>query len=124
MNIPLGSLILTYQTTSSSALRITLAPKDTAQPVTADVRRISIYNASTTETYTLNGGAIAARTEVDGIVYTNSQETHGMRIRQQDPVSKLWSLCEVNSFLSAAGARSSVWVKWIEYDVEYTKPEA
>ncbi len=43
LNIPLGSLILTYQTTSSTALRITLAPKDTAQPVTADVRRTSIY---------------------------------------------------------------------------------
>ena len=123
LNIPLKDLILTYQTTSSTALRITLVPKDTALPVAADVRRTSIYNGSTIETYTLNGGTVSARTEVDGIVYTNSQETHSMRIRQQDPVSKLWSLCEVNSFLSAGGARSSIWVRWVEYDAAYEKPE-
>lgn len=41
-------------------------------------------------------------------VYTNSQETHNMRIRQQDPVTKLWSMCEINSFLSAGGARCSI----------------
>lgn len=31
-----------------------------------------------------------------------------MRIRQQDPVTKLWSMCEINSFLSAGGARCSI----------------
>ena len=38
-------------------------------------------------------------------VYTNSQETHNMRIRQQDPAT---ALVDVHRFLSAGGARYSI----------------
>ena len=120
--IPLKDLELSYQTTSATALRITLAPKDAAAPVLVDLRRASIYNGSTVETTTLNGSTVSGRTVVDEIVYTNSQETHQMVLRQQDPASKLWSLYEVHSFLSAAGARCSVRVQWTEYDVAYQAP--
>ena len=120
--IPLKDLELSYQTTSATALRITLAPKDAAAPVLVDLRRTSIYNGSTVETTTLNGSTVSGRTVVDEIVYTNSQETHQMVLRQQDPASKLWSLCEIRSFLSAAGVRCSVRVQWTEYDVAYQAP--
>ena len=88
LNIPLKDLILTYQRASASALRISIVPKNTAAPVLVDLRRTTIYDG--------------------GTVYTNSQETHNMRIRQQDSVTKLWSMCEINSFLSAGGARCSI----------------
>ena len=78
-----------YLTTSSSALRISIALKDTASPVVADIRRTTIYNGSTVETETLNGTSISGSLSLDGTVYTNSQESHSMRIRQQDPVTKL-----------------------------------
>ena len=120
--IPLKDLELSYQTTSATALRITMAPRDAAAPVLVDLRRTSIYNGSTVETTTLNGSTVSGRTVVDEIVYTNSQETHSMLIRQQDPVTKLWSLCEIHSFLSAAGARVSVRIQWSEYDVTYDAP--
>ena len=116
--------MLTYQNTSATALRITAAPKDAAAPVLTDMRRTSIYNASTTETYTANNTVVSGRTVLDEIVYTNSQETHSMTIRQQDPVTKLWSLCELHSFLSAGGARVSVRIQWSEYDVTYDAPTA
>ena len=103
LNIPLKDLILTYQRASASALRISIAPKNTAAPVLVDLRRTTIYDGSTIETQTLNGSSISASIAIDGTVYTNSQETHNMRIRQQDPVTKLWSMCEINSFLSAGG---------------------
>lgn len=122
--IPLKDLVLTYQSTSTTAVRITIAPKDAAAPVLADIRRTSIYNASTVETYMGNGMTVSGRVVLDEIVYTNSQETHRMVIRQQAPDTKLWSLCEVYSFLSAAGARVSVRVLWSEYDVRYEVPEA
>ena len=102
LNIPLKDLILTYQRASASALRISIAPKNTAAPVLVDLRRTTIYDGSTIETQTFNGSSISASIAIDGTVYTNSQETHNMRIRQQDPVTKLWSMCEINSFLSAA----------------------
>ena len=66
--------------------------------------------------------SISASIVIDGTVYTNSQETHNMRIRQQDPVTKLWSMCEINSFLSAGGARCSIRIQWSEYDVVYAAP--
>lgn len=89
LNIPLRDLILTYQRASASALRISIAPKNTAAPVLVDLRRTTIYDGSTIETQTLNGSSISASIAIDGTVYTNSQETHNMRIRQQDPVTKL-----------------------------------
>lgn len=120
--IPLKDLTLTYQTTSATALRITMAPRNATAPVLVDLRRTSIYNGSTVETSTLNGTSVSSRTVVDEIVYTNSQETHQMVLRQQDPVSKLWSLCEIRSFLSAGGARGSLRIQWSEYDVSYAPP--
>lgn len=122
LNIPLKDLILTYQRASASALRISIAPKNTAAPVLVDLRRTTIYDGSTIETQTFNGSSISASIVIDGTVYTNSQETHNMRIRQQDPVTKLWSMCEINSFLSAGGARCSIRIQWSEYDVAYAAP--
>ena len=117
LTIPLKDLVLTYQNTSSSALRISIAPKDTAAPVLADIRRTTIYDNSTMESQTLDNSTISNTVLLDGTVYTNSQETHVMKIRQQDLATKLWSLCEVHSFLSAGGARSSVRIQWVEDNV-------
>lgn len=122
--MPLKDLVLTYQSTSSTALRITVAPVDAAASVLVDVRRTSIYNGSTVETLTLNGSTVSGRTVLDDIVYTNSQESHTMVLRQQDPTTKLWSLCEIHSFLSGGGARVSVRIQWNEYDVAYEVPTA
>lgn len=120
--IPLKDLVLTYQRTSTSALRINIAPKDAAAPVLVDIRRTTIYDGSTIETQTLNSTTISASVSLDGTVYTNSQETHNMRIRQQNPATKLWSMCEINSFLSAGGARCSIRIQWSEYNVTYAAP--
>lgn len=122
LNIPLKDLILTYQRASASALRISIAPKNTAAPVLVDLHRTTIYDGSTIETQTFNGSSISASIAIDGTVYTNSQETHNMRIRQQDPVTKLWSMCEINSFLFAGGARCSIRIQRSEYDVAYAAP--
>ena len=124
LNIPLKDLVLTYQRSSASALRISIAPKDAAAPVLVDIRRTTIYDGSTIETQTMNSTTVSASVALDGTVYTNSQETHNMRIRQQDPATKLWSMCEINSFLSAGGARCSIRIQWSEYDVTYEPPTA
>ena len=116
--------MLTYQRSSTSALRISIAPKDTAAPVLVDIRRTTIYDGSTIETQTMNSTTLSSSIAIDGTVYTNSQETHNMRIRQQDPSTQLWSLCEVSSFLSAGGARCSIRIQWYEYDVTYQAPTA
>lgn len=122
LNIPLKSLILTYQNTTTTSLRISIAPKSTDAPVLTDLRRITIYNTSTIESQTLNNTTISARTVLDDIVYSQSQESHNMMIRQQDPATKLWSMCEIHSFISNGGARTSIWIQWSEVDVSYEAP--
>ena len=122
LNIPLRSLILTYQYLSSTSLRITVAAKDPAVPVVTDMRRISIYNTASVETQTYNNTTVSTRTILDDLMYTQSQESHSMKIRQQDPDTKLWSLCEIHSFSSNGGARTSVWIQWCEIDVSYEVP--
>ena len=56
------------------------------------------------------------------LIYSQSQESHSMLIRQQDPATKLWLLCEIHSFISNRGARTSIWVQWSETDVSYEAP--
>ena len=115
---------MTYQHVSATALRITMAPATAGASIVVEVRRTSIYNASTTETLTMNGSTVKGRTVLDDTVNTLSQETHSMMIRQQNPETGLWSLCEIRSFLSGGGARVSVRVQWLEYDVSYSAPTA
>lgn len=122
LNIPLGNLILTYQNTSSTSVRISVAAKDTATPVLIDMRRTTIYNAASVESQTYNDTTVSTRTVLDDLMYTQSQESHSMLIRQQDPATKLWSLCEIHSFISNGGARTSIWVQWSEVNVNYEAP--
>ena len=122
LSVTLENLVLTYQTTSSTTVRITVAPKDTAVPVLADMRRTSIYNTGSVEAQTFDNTTVSGRVVLDEIVYSQSQETHSIKIRQQDPTTKLWSLCEIHSFVSRGGARTSVRVQWSEYGVAYDVP--
>lgn len=124
LNIPLENLILTYQNTSSTSIRISIAAKNTAAPVLADIRRITIYNGSSVESQTLNNTAISTRTVLDDLMYSESQESHSIKIRQQDPDTKLWSLCEIHTFSSNKGARTSVWIQWSEVGIRYEAPTA
>lgn len=122
LNIPLDNLILTYQYVSSNSARITIAPKDTSISILADMRRTSIYNSYSVESQTYDNTNVSTRTILDDIIYTLSQETHVMQIRQKNPDTKLWSLCEIHTFISNGGARTSVWVQWYESGVSYETP--
>lgn len=122
LNIPLRDLVLTYQNTSTSAVRITVAAKDTTVPILTDMRRTSIFNTTSIETQTYNNTSVSTRTVLDEIVYSQSQESHSMLIRQQDPTTKLWSLCEIHSFISNGAARTSIWIQWSEINVSYDAP--
>lgn len=50
LNIPLRNLILTYQQTSATTIRISVIAKDQAVPVLTDMLRTAIYNSSSVET--------------------------------------------------------------------------
>lgn len=122
LNIPLENLILTYQNSSMTTARITIAAKDTSVPILTDMRRTSIYNSGSVESQTYDNTYVTTRTILDDIVYTQSQESHIMIICQQNPTTKLWSLCRIYTFISNGGARTSVWVQWVETETSYETP--
>lgn len=86
------------------------------------IRRSTIYGGGSIEVQNFDNTTVSKSTVLDAIMYTQSQEEHTMKIRQQDPSTKLWSLCEIHSFISNGGARTSVWVQWSEINVSYTAP--
>ena len=73
LNIPLKNLILTYQNTSSTSIRISVAAKDPAVPVLTDMRRITIFNSTSIESQTFNNTSVSARLVLDDLVAGVSQ---------------------------------------------------
>ena len=122
VNIPIENLVLTYQNVSTSALRIGIQALSTSVPVLADIRRASIYNSGAVEAQSNNNATITTRLVLDDIVYSNSEETHWMRIRQRDPDSQLWSMCEVRTFASQGGARTAICVEWLYMQASFVAP--
>lgn len=97
-------------------------PKARAVPITADIRRTSIYNTSAVEAQMWNGTTVSARVVPDDTMYSASQETQSIKIRRQNPTAKLRSLCEVATFVSGGGARTSERVQWSENGVRCEVP--
>ncbi len=121
LRIPLGSLTLVAQSTSTTSLRLSIQPTTSGTSVLADIRRVSIYDSSI-DIQTNNNTTISANLVLDDTVFTQSQEMHWMRIRLQDPASKLWSMCEVRTFASQGGARTSICVDWLYTGVTFSAP--
>ena len=71
------------------------------------------------EVQTLDNTKISTRTVIDDIVYDQSEEMHWIRLRQQDPSTSLWSMCEVRTFSSKLGARTSICVDWLYTGVTF-----
>ena len=52
-------------------------------------------------------------------MYYKSEEIHLILLRQQDPSTSLWSMCEVRTFSSKLGARTSICVDWLYTGVTF-----
>lgn len=121
LRIPLENLTLIAQSTTASSLRLSIQPTTTGTSVLADIRRVSIYD-SAMDVQTNNNFTISANLVLDDIIYTQSQEMHWIRIRLQDPTSKLWSMCEIRTFASQGGARTSICVEWFYTGASFIAP--
>ena len=122
IDVPLQSLYLTAQYAAAGAIRLSIRAKNAAKPVLADIRRTSIYDGLSIDSQTFNNTTISTTIVIDDIVYSQSQEMHWTRIREQDPDTGLWSMCEVRTFASQNGARTSICVAWYYTGVTFKKP--
>ncbi|MEQ2441437.1 collagen-like protein [Solibaculum intestinale] len=121
LRVPLESLTLLVQSISSSSLRLSIQPATTGTSVLADIRRVSIYDGSI-DYQTNNNVTISTNLVLDDTVFTQSQEMHWTRIRLQNPTSKLWSMCEIRTFASQGGERTSICVEWFYTGASFTAP--
>ena len=117
--IPIGNLILRIQNTSTTSVRISIRSANGS--VLTDMRRVSIYDGAI-DAQTFNNTTVTTNVVLDDLVYSNSQEMHWIRIRQQDPTTSLWSMCEVRTFISAGGARTSVCIEWLYTGATFATP--
>ena len=122
IDIPLDNLIFTVANTSITSVRMSVQPKVSTTPVLADIRRTSIYDGASVESQTFNNTTVAAKLVVDDLVYSQSQEINWIRIRQQNPTTKLWSMCEIRTFISQGGARTTICVEWIYTGASFEVP--
>ena len=121
-NLPIENLILNYLKTGGNTIQLSVRAKDTATPITADIIRTTIYGLGSPEAQYFDNIQITGQIVLDGTIYADSQEQYWLTVRQQNPVSSLWSTCIVRLFSSKNGARVSIWLRWIEYNVSYTVP--
>ena len=122
IDIPLDNLTFTVANTSTTSVRMSVQPKVATTPVLADIRRTSIYDGASVESQTFNNTTVAAKLVIDDLGYSQSQEINWIRIRQQNPTTKLWSMCEIRTFISQGGARTTVCVEWIYTGASFEVP--
>lgn len=118
LNIPFGNLIYRLQYSNSAVLYLLPAVSDTT--IIVDIKSSSQYDggisASERDSYSLSGTLT-----IDSEIYGNSREMHRSWIRQQDPISGLWTLHEVDIFISGGSKRRvSVWLYEIYTGVDFS----
>lgn len=120
-DVPLENLILTAAYVSSGIIKLSIRAADASKPVLTDIRRTGIYDSSV-RSQTNDGLTVTNSVVLDDILYSTSQEIQWMIIRQQNPDNGLWSMCRVNIFASALGARTSISIKWFYTDAGFDIP--
>lgn len=123
-DIPVGKLILkaSYSTSGTSVVKMTVRAADPSKPITTDLRFTRVYNSDNVLSTTIDGKPISTETTVSDGISGSSSDMNWMRIRQQDPETGLWSLCEINTFVSAADARTSISIHWIYTGASFEAP--
>ncbi|MDR2202133.1 MAG: hypothetical protein LBP26_05155 [Clostridiales bacterium] len=112
MDIPVG--YLTYRVSHSAGTDLSVSLKATTiLNVLADVKKFAQFNAAGVESVSYDATVFNLNwVKIDSISYNRSNEYHVTRIRQQDPRTKQWMLCDVHLFSSDGANRVNAWVEW------------
>jgi len=116
-DVPIGKLYFRVRRYNSDSY-MTAFVGALEPPVYVEIKRSGFYDASAHgETYIRTLTAASPEVQIDDEIYRNSNEMHFTWIRQKDQ-SELWSLCEVNLYISNGGHRIDIWVNWIYKDAD------
>lgn len=112
-----GNVLLRVVYNGSDSVDMTIGPLTV--PLMIDYKRLSFWDALGIESVVGNGVTLSTTISVDGLIFSSSRETHYVWLRQQDPVTLLWSLFEIHLFSSDTKRRTTASVYLIEENVSY-----
>lgn len=125
VDIPVGKLILkaSYVSTGGMAgIKLAVRPADPEKPVMADIRFTRVYNSDNIISTTIDSKEINTENTVASTIAGSSSDMNWMRLRQKDPDTGLWSMCEINTFASGSDARTTISINWIYTDASFEAP--
>jgi hypothetical protein len=118
VDMRVGNMTYTVSNNNANSVRVQLAAASGS--VVADVKKFSQYDNTTNDSSSWDSTTFTTTpTIIDTVVFDRSTELHTTRIRQQDPVTGLWSIYDVHLFASASGGRTNVWVQQIATGLAY-----
>jgi hypothetical protein len=106
--VPVENVI--YHLQFSTATQLTLFLMPATVPVLIDLKRSSQFDTTGVDAFTRDNFTLSASLDIDTIVFNSSREMHRTWLRQQNPVTGLWSLHEIDLFASNGSARVTIWI--------------
>jgi hypothetical protein len=119
MSAQAGNILYTVSNLPKSDV-VKVELKTLSGTVLADVKRFAQFGATGIDSAHWDNTTITTTPLlIDETVLNSTNEFHMTRIRQQDPVTGLWSVYVVHLFASGLGKRTDVWVQQIGTERSY-----
>lgn len=114
---PCKALEIVLQYHSPTAVRLTLQAKRAEASIKTDIHNLCFMNHGALKFQSISLRLKRDTAGYEDILSNDSQEIHWIRVRQQDPDTLLWSMCEIRFFSSDKGAHTSVCMEWLYSDI-------
>jgi len=116
--VPVSCVDLVFTFVDNMTIQLRIRPRLPFTSVLVDSRRFSFSGATAAaeahDNLTLTGDGIVASPNI----LTESNDFQKSWLRQQNPDTGKWSLCEYSVFGSNGSERITVWINWIFRDLE------
>lgn len=104
-------------------INLVLQVNDQYTSIKTDIHKICFFDHGTLESQ-----SISMKLERDSRIYedilsSRSREIHWIRVRQQNPDTRLWSMCEIRVFASGYGHRTSLCLEWFYVDIPFSETQ-
>ncbi len=104
----MGDVIYRLEVVNTAELRLLILPA--TAPVLIDLKRFGQYDTAGLDATTLDNFTLSTSVNIDTVIFNSSREMHRTWLRQQSPETGLWSLDEIDLFVSNGSARITIWV--------------
>lgn len=122
--LPCQALAIIIQHHSSDSIRLILQVSERYTSIKTDIQKICFFDHGAFEFQSISRKLERDTVDYEDILSCHSQEIHWIRVRQQNPDTLLWSMCEIRIFASDHGHRTSVCIEWFYVDIPFDNTES